>query len=93
MHHRTGAATGIPRRHSIQLVALDSSSSALSRSHLRIGFDDRQVWAEDLNSANGTVMVHPTGQQIRLEPERRTAIAPGAVLLLANESITVEKSA
>ena len=76
-----------------QLMTLETSSSALSRSHLRIGFDDRQLWAEDLSSANGTVMVHPTGQQIRLEPERRTAIAPGAVLLLANESITVEKSA
>lgn len=77
----------------IQLVALDSSSSALSRSHLRIGFDDRQVWAEDLNSANGTVMVHPTGQRIRLGPQWRTAIVPGAVLLLADESITVERSA
>jgi hypothetical protein len=51
------------------------------------------VWAEDLNSANGTVMVHPTGQRIRLGPQWRTAIVPGAVLLLADESITVERSA
>lgn len=76
-----------------QMVTLATSSSALSRSHLRIGFDDQQLWAEDMRSANGTVMVHPTGQQIRLKPEWRTAVAPGSVLLLADESITVEKSA
>ncbi|SDN45469.1 hypothetical protein SAMN05216355_10464 [Actinomyces ruminicola] len=71
----------------VQLVELDAST-AVSRSHLRIGVAGAGAWAEDLGSANGSVLVRANGTRTPLEPGVRTPLGPGGVVVLA-EGVTV----
>ncbi|MBE6482632.1 MAG: hypothetical protein E7Z94_09750 [Actinomyces ruminicola] len=71
----------------VQLVELDAST-AVSRSHLRIGVAGAGAWAEDLGSANGSVLLRANGTRTPLEPGVRTPLGPGGVVVLA-EGVTV----
>ncbi len=67
----------------VQLVTVDTST-AVSRSHLRIGVAGAGPWAEDLGSANGSALLRSDGTQTQLVPGVRTPLGPGGAVLLAD---------
>lgn len=65
------------------VVAIADLSRSLSKTHALLEWDGRELWVTDLGSSNGTGMIGPDGELIRLEPNTRTpvpadwTVAPG----------------
>ena len=69
-------------------------SRTLSKSHVRVEWDGKDVWAIDLGSTNGTFLHLAGGAPVApapvpLVPYRRTVLPPGATLQLGDRLITV----
>lgn len=58
----------------------------ISRRHLRVGIADGRLFAEDLNTLNGTALDGET-----LEPFRPTPLSPDQVLSLGEVVLTVSR--
>ena len=71
------------------VVAISDPTRSLSRTHLRIGYDDTGLWLQDTFSANGTGYRTADGHTVELVPGRRVHVAPGTVVLLGDRSLTL----
>jgi len=74
-----------------RLMTLRSPGHDISRTHVEVAPEGWQVVATDLNSTNGTVLVHPESQErTQLTPGQHMAVRPGSVLELSDDvSLTV----
>ena len=73
-----------------RLVTVYSPSQDISRTHLEISAEDRQVMVTDLHSTNGTTVLgpHPTSEHQRLPPGTAVPVDVGSVLDLG-DGVTV----
>ena len=73
------------------LMTLHSPGHDISRTHVEVAPQGWQVVATDLNSTNGTVLVHPDGRERQqLMPGQQVPVRPGNVLELGDGvSITI----
>ena len=83
-----------PARSSFQaphLMTLRSPGHDISRTHVEVAPQGWQVVATDLNSTNGTVLVHPDSRERQqLMPGQQVPVRPGNVLELGDGvSITI----
>jgi uncharacterized RDD family membrane protein YckC len=62
------------------LVGIDDPTMSVSKTHLALGIDGDQMWAEDRHSTNGVMITTATGEQLRLVAGRRARIEIGARL-------------
>jgi hypothetical protein len=67
-------------------------SRTLSKSHVRLEWDGRQVWVIDLGSTNGT-FVRGDGSSTPLLPHQRTPVPTGVVLEIGDRILTVRDAA
>jgi hypothetical protein len=67
-------------------------SRTLSKSHVRLEWDGRQVWVIDLGSTNG-VFVRGDGSSTPLLPHQRTPVPTGVVLEIGDRTLTVRDAA
>ncbi|WP_158277161.1 FHA domain-containing protein [Serinibacter arcticus] len=73
----------------VQVVEIADVARSLSRTHLRIRVAHGVAWVEDAGSANGTRLVTPDGERVRLVPGEPARLVPGAVLELGQVRIDV----
>jgi hypothetical protein len=66
-------------------VVTITEGSGLSRTHLAIRLESWQILAEDLNSANGTIVTLPGQPPRRLHPGEPCVLEPGAHVDLGGE--------
>jgi hypothetical protein len=73
------------------LMTLHSPGHDISRTHVEVAPQGWQVVATDLNSTNGTVLVHPDSEERQqLLPGEQVPVRPGSVLELGDGvSITI----
>jgi FHA domain len=73
------------------LMTLHSPGHDISRTHVEVAPQGWQVVATDLNSTNGTVLIHPDGEKRQqLMPGEQVPVRPGSVLELGDGvSITI----
>jgi FHA domain len=73
------------------LMTLHSPGHDISRTHVEVAPQGWQVVATDLNSTNGTVLIHPDGKKRQqLMPGEQVPVRPGSVLELGDGvSITI----
>lgn len=67
-------------------------SRTLSKSHVRLEWDGRQVWVTDLGSTNGT-FVRGAGASTPLLPNQRTPVPTDVVLEIGDRTLTVRDAA
>lgn len=67
-------------------------SRTLSKSHVRLEWDGRQVWVTDLGSTNGT-FVRGAGASTPLLPHQRTPVPTDVVLEIGDRTLTVRDAA
>jgi hypothetical protein len=67
-------------------------SRTLSKSHVRLEWDGRQVWVTDLGSTNGT-FVRGGGSSTPLLPHQRTPVPTDVVLEIGDRTLTVRDAA
>ena len=70
------------------LVAVDSPQQDISRSHVELRVEGDSVVATDLNTTNGTTLLRPGVDPMRLHPGEATVVVPGDVIDLG-DGITV----
>ena len=76
----------------VHVVQVSDNHRMLSREHFEFGLtSDRQFWAADLGSTNGTFALTGQNQQL-LTPHERTAIAPGSTILFGDGAATVVRT-
>jgi hypothetical protein len=75
-----------------QLVAVDSPGQDISRNHLEVRVEGDSILATDLDTTNGTTLLRPGAQPVRLHPGERTMVLPGDVLDLG-DGVTVRVDA
>ena len=71
------------------LIAVESASRALSRTHARIRLVAGAVWVEDMGSANGSRLHTPDGLVTPLVPGTPLAAPVGSVLELGEVRIDI----
>ncbi|MBQ9915601.1 MAG: FHA domain-containing protein [Microbacterium sp.] len=67
-------------------------SRTLSKSHVRLEWDGRQMWVTDLASTNGT-FVRGAGASTPLLPHQRTPVPTDVVLEIGDRTLTVRDAA
>lgn len=67
-------------------------SRTLSKSHVRLEWDGRQVWVTDLGSTNGT-FVRGNGASTPLLPHQRTPVPTDVVLEIGDRTLTIRDAA
>lgn len=67
-------------------------SRTLSKSHVRLEWDGRQVWVTDLGSTNGT-FVRGAGVSTPLLPHQRTPVPSDVVVEIGDRTLTVRDAA
>ena len=67
-------------------------SRTLSKSHVRLEWDGRQVWVTDLGSTNGT-FVRGAGASTPHLPHQRTPVPTAVVLEIGDRTLTVRDAA
>lgn len=67
-------------------------SRTLSKSHVRLEWDGRQMWVTDLGSTNGT-FVRGAGASTPLLPHQRTPVPTDVVLEIGDRTLTVRDAA
>lgn len=73
------------------LVAVDSPQQDISRSHIELRVEGDSIVATDLRTTNGTTLVRPGGDPVRLHPGEPTVVVPGDVIDLGDGvTVTVE---
>ncbi len=72
---------------SAELLRVPSPNHDISRTHVRVAPHEWTIEVTDLYSTNGTVVVTPTGQQIRLEPGQTTESAVGGQIDLGDGQV------
>jgi len=70
------------------LVAVDSPQQDISRSHVELRVEGESIVATDLRTTNGTTLLRPGSDPVRLHPGEATVVIPGDVLDLG-DGITV----
>ncbi|MEV5070540.1 FHA domain-containing protein [Microbacterium sp. LMI12-1-1.1] len=70
------------------LVAVDSPQQDISRSHVELRAEGESIVATDLRTTNGTTLLRPGADPVRLHPGEGTVVVPGDVLDLG-DGITV----
>lgn len=70
------------------LVAVDSPQQDISRSHVELRVEGDSILATDLNTTNGTTLLRPGVDPVRLHPGEGTVVVPGDVIDLG-DGITV----
>jgi hypothetical protein len=68
-----------------RLVEVPSPDNDVSRNHLQVTLDGRNVYATDLGSTNGTVLRTPGRLPMRLQPNEPVLLEPRSTLILADE--------
>jgi hypothetical protein len=66
------------------LVAVDSPQQDISRSHLELRAEGESIVATDLRTTNGTTLLRPGADPVRLHPGEPTVVVPGDVLDLGD---------
>jgi len=74
------------------IVVVVDSSKTVSKTHAAFEVDFSGLWVTDLQSSNGVFVEHADGYEVDAEPGKRTAVPPGATVLLGEFAITAEKS-
>ncbi|WP_127473776.1 FHA domain-containing protein [Microbacterium sulfonylureivorans] len=70
------------------LVAVDSPQQDISRSHVELRVEGDSILATDLHTTNGTTLLRPGVDPMRLHPGEGTVVVPGDVIDLG-DGITV----
>ncbi|MDY0907941.1 FHA domain-containing protein [Microbacterium sp. CFBP9034] len=70
------------------LVAVDSPQQDISRSHVELRVEGDSILATDLHTTNGTTLLRPGVDPVRLHPGEGTVVVPGDVIDLG-DGITV----
>ena len=70
------------------LVAVDSPQQDISRSHVELRVEGDSIVATDLNTTNGSTLLRPGVDPMRLHPGEATVVVPGDVIDLG-DGITV----
>ncbi|WP_194397211.1 FHA domain-containing protein [Microbacterium atlanticum] len=70
------------------LVAVDSPQQDISRSHVELRVEGESIVATDLRTTNGTTLLRPGADPVRLHPGEGTVVVPGDVLDLG-DGVTV----
>lgn len=70
------------------LVAVDSPQQDISRSHVELRVEGDSIVATDLHTTNGTTLLRPGVDPMRLHPGEGTVVVPGDVIDLG-DGITV----
>ncbi|HST83537.1 MAG TPA: FHA domain-containing protein [Kineosporiaceae bacterium] len=68
-----------------RIVQIDNLDQDISRNHVEVWFDGRDVFAVDLNSANGTIVAIPGQIPQRLAPQEPFALVGGSIVTLSEE--------
>lgn len=87
-----GRAPSAPADAPAEVYRWADMSRTLSKSHVRLEWDGRQVWVIDLGSTNG-VFVRGDGSSTPLLPHRRTPVPTGVVLEIGDRTLTVRDAA
>ena len=66
------------------LVAVDSPQQDISRSHVELRAEGESIVATDLRTTNGTTLLRPGTDPVRLHPGEGTVVVPGDVLDLGD---------
>lgn len=83
-----GRAPSAPADAPAEVYRWADMSRTLSKSHVRLEWDGRQVWVIDLGSTNGT-FVRGDGSSTPLLPHQRTPVPTGVVLEIGDRTLTV----
>lgn len=83
-----GREPGTPTAPGMQVFEWTDLSRTLSKTHLRLDWDGRVVWATDLGSTNGTA-IEVDGQLRRLPAGERVPLPPRCRLHLGDRFVTV----
>lgn len=87
-----GRAPSAPADAPAEVYRWADMSRTLSKSHVRLEWDGRQVWVIDLGSTNG-VFVRGDGAATPLLPHQRTPVPTGVVLEIGDRTLTVRDAA
>ncbi len=87
-----GRAPSAPADQPAEVYRWADMSRTLSKSHVRLEWDGRQVWVVDLGSTNGT-FVRGDGSSTPLLPLQRTPVPTGVVLEIGDRTLTVRDAA
>lgn len=71
------------------LVQLHDVARSVSKTHLGLHWDGKQLWVEDRHSANGTTVLDPGGTWQALQPGRPYPVAPGTRVQLGGRRLVV----
>jgi pSer/pThr/pTyr-binding forkhead associated (FHA) protein len=72
------------------LVRLDDPTRSISRTHLALGCGaDGALWARDLNSANGTLIVDQRGVTTKAPPGVPLYLVPGSWVVVGGLTLQV----
>jgi hypothetical protein len=81
------AGTDLPH-----LVAVDSPQQDISRSHLELRAEGDAILATDLHTTNGTTLLRPGADPVRLHPGEQTVVVAGDLLDLGDGIVvTIEE--
>ncbi|WP_028709221.1 FHA domain-containing protein [Propionicicella superfundia] len=78
------APQATPSEHDAVLLSVPSPSQDISRTHLRVAAVQWEVVVTDLHSTNGTVLVRPGEQPVRMAPGEPVAVGIGTILDLGD---------
>jgi hypothetical protein len=88
---RSTRVTGTDLPH---LIAVDSPEQDISRSHIEVRVEGDSILATDLQTTNGTTLLRPGADPVRLHPGERTVVVAGDVLDLGDGvTVTLEEIA
>jgi len=85
---RRPRATRASIGHLPELITVPSPEQDISRSHVEIRPEGESVLVTDLNTTNGTTLMRPGGDPVRLHPDEPTLVLSGDVLDLG-DGITI----
>lgn len=72
-----------------RLVTITDPTRSLSRTHLRLGPTGQGVWAEDMFSANGTLLRLADGSTHSLPRGERVELDVGSALVIGERTLTI----
>jgi len=79
----------VPGERCDHVIAIHDPERSLSRTHARFGLDRAGFWVADAGSGNGTVVVLPSGQSVRADPEQRVVVPSGSTVRIGDRTFTV----
>jgi hypothetical protein len=73
-----------PSDHDAELLTVPSPSQDISRTHVRVAAVQWEIVVTDLHSTNGTILVRPGDQPVRMVPGEPVAVGLGSLLDLGD---------